>query len=94
MEIQITKHCYLPPKVQTVEFLVEGGFNSFARLSLFVEGGFNSFARLSLLDLEDSGTGESYVESANSGEGFFGGTGNYGTGTESYQTDYNNPWQW
>ena len=80
MEIQITKHCYLPPKVQTVELLVEGGFKSFARLSL--------------LDLEDSGTGESYVESSNSGEGFFGGTGNYGTGTETYQTDYNNPWQW
>lgn len=80
MDIQISKHCYMPPKVQTVEFLVEGGFNSFAQLSL--------------LDLEDSGTGESYVESANSGEGFFGGTGNYGTGTESYQTDYNNPWQW
>jgi len=81
MQMQKNRRSYQPPKIQSVEFLVENGMQLSATAK----------ETLSLMYDDEPGAGESYVESSNSGENFFGGTGHFGSGTESYE---GSTWQW
>ena len=78
-----TNKSYQPPRIQTVEFMVENGY----------AGSPNPEVELSILGLAPGAeAGASYEETANSWDDFFfHSTTTFGSGG----TDYNNyDWQW